>query len=269
MSVRFDEEMFLNMEPDVLRAIIREAVHHGVETRLYLSFDGKIPAFEVPAKVKKLLDLCESRGLDPEKPDIKWARKIVSMAEAWYRGDKPEYDGHRPVRVDSELESARRLLFGRRSIRQWKSDPVPREMLVEIVKAATYAPTACLVQGARYVILDDPADLAAVKSREFTGETAKIIALMDKRPYEILAHIPKKNLLLDIGAAMQNMLLMAEALGLGACWGTLNDAEIQRIRQHLGLPEYYDVIAFISLGYPDEEVLTPGRASVEDVILGR
>ncbi len=269
MSFRFEIDELKALKEDVLRALIREAAHHGVETRLYPSLQGKKDPFATPPKIKKLLDVYEAQGFDMDKPDVRWAKEIIALAETWHGGTEPQFEGHAPEFNAQVLEMGSKLIYGRRSIRQWTDQKVDRELLLEIVKAGTYAPCACLVQGVRYLVLDDPADLAAIKSREFAGEAAKIITVVDKRAFDILSHIPRKNLLLDVGAAMQNMLLMAEALGLGAVWGTLNEREVAEIVDYFSLPGYYDVVAYISIGYAAERVLTPGRITVEEAILNK
>lgn len=267
MPFLYTHEELRELEEGVLRSLMREAAHHGVETRLYPSLNGKKDPFEIPDKLRKLLQVYEEKGYDMQKADIQWVKEVVRLAEQWNGGKKPEIKGHKPESNEENLLIGTKLIYGRRSIRQWTEEPVVKQMLEEIIKAGTFAPCACLVQGVRYIVIDDSEDLKNVKSREFDGETAKIITLVDKRPFAILSHIPKKNLLLDVGAAMQNMLLMAEALGLGAVWGTLNDTEIEIISSYFKIPDYYEIVAYISLGHADETVLTPGRISPEEAII--
>lgn len=263
-----NNEELINLDSQVLRALIREAVHHGVETRLYPYFNRKRDLFEVPEKVKRYLATYVKGQLPMDKGDIKWANEIISLLEKSKNGHKPEYEGHAPKAYSKEkLKIVETAIFKRRSIRQWTDEKIPKSLLEKIVKAGIWAPTGCNLQITRYLVLEDEKELQALPSREFSGEAAKIITLADTRPYEMLSHIPRRNMLFDVGAAMQNMLILAEALGLAAVWGTFNDKEIENIKSYFNLEPYYRLCSYISLGYPDEKVLAPGRISTHDAVL--
>jgi nitroreductase len=62
---------------------------------------------------------------------------------------------------------------------------------------------------------------------------------------------------------------MAHALGLGAVWGTFDDAAAQRIRGHFTVPEEIELITYIGLGWPAEAHIAPGRLTVEDAVVAR
>jgi nitroreductase len=66
---------------------------------------------------------------------------------------------------------------------------------------------------------------------------------------------------------MQNMLLMAHALGLGAVWLTFVGNQQQAIRQRFRIPDYIDIVSYISIGWPAIEPLPPGRMELEAVLL--
>ena len=58
---------------------------------------------------------------------------------------------------------------------------------------------------------------------------------------------------------MQNMLLLAHALGLGAVWLTFTERQIAVIRDHFHVADYIDVVSYIGLGWPTVQPLAPGR----------
>ena len=67
------------------------------------------------------------------------------------------------------------------------------------------------------------------------------------------------------GLAVEHMILMATALGLGTCW-------VQRIRygqmaKVLGWPRHIIVLALLLVGYPDEDPLPRPRLALEDIVL--
>ena len=67
----------------------------------------------------------------------------------------------------------------------------------------------------------------------------------------------------DSGAAIQNMLLLCEAMGLGTCWiGAFNDAKIARL---LELPEHVLPMAIIPIGYPNEDPEPPRKIPLDKI----
>ena len=168
-----------------------------------------------------------------------------------------------------ELNVIERLIINRRSFRQWNDQDVPRSMVDRLILAGNWGPTACNVQPVRYLVVDTKEALEKLHSAEFSGEKIKIILCLDLRPYEVRVNIPKRNQYLDVGAAAQNILILAQAMGLGAVWGTFGEREMVEIRKYFALPEYIELVTYISLGYASESVLAPGRMSLDDIILKR
>ena len=69
--------------------------------------------------------------------------------------------------------------------------------------------------------------------------------------------------LMSVSLAVQNILLISEAIGLGACCMTgplIAKADIEKC---LHVPEGWMIAALISVGYPDEAPLDPGRKKLE------
>jgi len=152
----------------------------------------------------------------------------------------------------------------RRSIREFKSDPVPETLLKEILEAAQWAPSAGNCHARDFIVVKNP----EVKRR--LCEAALKQSFIEEAPVDIVVCANEersaavyggrgRNLycILDAAAAVQNMLLAAHALGLGACWvGAYSDEEVART---LHLPEWVRPIAIIPIGYPDEKPEPPER----------
>jgi nitroreductase len=116
--------------------------------------------------------------------------------------------------------------------------------------------------------MEDPEVLNKFKNMEFEVEKVKIVTCMDVRGYDHVSRPPpEKNKLLDVGACMQNMALMAHALGLGGCWSTFSDEQIAGIHKHFELPDYVQVVTYLSLGWAAEKVMPPLRMSHKEAIL--
>ena len=163
------------------------------------------------------------------------------------------------------------VIYGRRSVRRYKPDPVSREDILKILDAANYAPSGMnhqqwdfvVVQGEKKNLLgesygsvaetytadwDDKAKAAFINyACSYGGAPVVIVVLTEASPDK---GIRKMNLE-SASAAMQNLLLAARALNLGTCWmtGPLNDEA--SIREILDIPDSQEIVALTPLGYTD------------------
>ncbi len=173
-------------------------------------------------------------------------------------------------------------IFQRQSISKVKSDPVPRALIEQLLAAAVQAPNHHKVRPWRFVVMRGTA-------RERLGEviaqslkTNRPAASEDdlqrerlkplRAPVVIAVSVDKPSLpkvvelenVCATAAAVQNLLLAAHALGLGAMWRTGSAATDPAVKQFLGLDPEQHLIGFVYVGYP-QEVLTPhARPSFED-----
>jgi nitroreductase len=146
-------------------------------------------------------------------------------------------------------------LYGRRSIRRYKPDPVPEDVMGRILSAGFAAPTAHNSRPWHFIVVTDRALLDLVPavhkySSMLKGAPAGIVCCGDTK-LEDRAETMSQN----VAAAIQNMLLAAHGLGLGAVW--LGIAPVQDrtegIRRIFGIPGDITPVGMISLGYPAEE----------------
>jgi nitroreductase len=146
----------------------------------------------------------------------------------------------------------------RRTIRRFKQDPIPSEIMKKLIDYARIAPAGSNIQSVEYILVESP-DMrekmfplvrwaSSLPKEERTPEsgrepTAYIVVIVN-------TDIKKSYYDYDIGAAVENILLGAVSFGIGCCWmGNINGA---KIRQLLEIPEKYEIKHVISLGYPDE-----------------
>ena len=150
------------------------------------------------------------------------------------------------------------LSVGRRTIRRFKPDPVPRELLERLVNAARLAPSAANVQPLEFVVVDDAARKAEVYPA--LKWAAYIAPAGDPRPGEepaayvvtlVNTKLREKMFEYDVGAAMENMILVALSEGVGACW--LLSIDRDKLRAALGVPAEYRIDSVLALGFPAEE----------------
>ena len=143
----------------------------------------------------------------------------------------------------------------RRSIRKYLDKPVPPDVLDQVLSAAMYAPSACNQQPWQFVVLED---------RKLLREVPKIhpyATMAAEAPLAILVcndatleQVPGY-WVIDCSAAVQNLLLAAHALGLGAVWcGVYPQQErVDGFRQLLGVPKHVVPHSLVPLGYPAEQ----------------
>lgn len=150
------------------------------------------------------------------------------------------------------------LAVERRTIRRFKSELVPRELLERLVNVGRLAPSAANLQPLEFVVVDE----AKVKADVFPALkwAAYIAPAGDPKPGEEPAayivtladtRIREKMFEYDVGAAMENMILAALAEGIGACW--LLSIDRDKLRAVLGVPDDYRVDSVLALGVPAEE----------------
>jgi nitroreductase len=153
---------------------------------------------------------------------------------------------------------------GRRSIREFKDKPVPYAVLEKCVNAARLAPTAGNCQLGEYIIVDDepllPQMFDMVASwfgmpRPKEGwppgrrPKAYIVILIDLS-LEKKIGISRVHTNYDVGAALENMTLVALEEGIGSC--IITGFNRGKVKELLNVPDKYEIAMLLVLGYPDE-----------------
>lgn len=169
------------------------------------------------------------------------------------------------------MEELLGIIKGRRSIRRFKPDPIPEEDLVEVLEAATWAPSAGNAQPWRFVVVRDPELrgklVAAALGQGFIAEAPVVVVVCVDLERARRAYGERGETLYciqDTAAATQNMLLIAHAKGLGTCWvGAFSE---EKVRTALALPEGLRPVAIVPMGRPAEEPRPRPRRPLEEVV---
>lgn len=158
-------------------------------------------------------------------------------------------------------------IYSRRSVRQYTSQPVDRALLLEIIEAGTWAPSGLNNQPWRFVIIQEPVwryNLAQLTQYNRIIETASacIAVFVDRNAMynNIKDHQA-------MGACLQNMLLAAHALGLGAVWLGEILKNSSNVRALLELSDDLELMAVIAVGYPDVQNQVSNRKELAEVLL--
>jgi len=149
------------------------------------------------------------------------------------------------------------FIFGRRSVRAYTSAEVSPEHIQKLLQAAMAAPSAAAKDPWRFVVIRSRQTLARIAAALPNGQMLANAAVGIAVCGELeAAHDRQLSYLLqDCSAAIQNILLGAHILGLGACWLGVHPREqrIQSLREILSLPATVVPVACLSIGYPGEK----------------
>jgi nitroreductase len=139
----------------------------------------------------------------------------------------------------------------RKSVRSYKQDRVPEDVLLRILEAARLAPSWANKQCWRYVIVDEPGLISDIAPAVVKAFGAPVMIVLCADPAQSGQREGKDYYLVDAAISMEHLVLAAAAEGLGTCWvaGRLEEASI---RQALGVPDNLRVVAITPLGYPAE-----------------
>jgi nitroreductase len=179
----------------------------------------------------------------------------------------------------------------RRSVRKFKPDAVPIEIVNKILEAAIWAPSASNVQPWHFVVVTDVdvkakiADVCTKFSRKawanFPSDRAKYLAqrggtwdksYMKDVPvlivacYDVSGKISAELALASVWAAVENMWLVATAENLGFCPYTFYSMEEENeLKELLNVPSHYRVAAILQIGYTAVNPPPPSRKHLEEI----
>ena len=161
---------------------------------------------------------------------------------------------------------ALQAIKGRKSYRStFKTEPIPREDLREIVEAGFLAPSGCNLQTTKFIAVDDPElvkKLAEIYGHEWAATAPAAILLLTKK---VIAPSGETYYIQDFAAAAEN--IAATAKGYATTWieGQLHhNGEDRKMAQLLGVPEDLNVAVYLPIGIPDSTVPAPKKMAFEE-----
>jgi nitroreductase len=167
-------------------------------------------------------------------------------------------------------------IYSRRSVRNFTDARVPNEVIGEIMRAGTYAPTVTNQQPWRYVVIRNREMIKRFGRRakelwvaNFKGTTDPRLAALSRTmsrpetdifygaPVLILVFAAPDTLHgeVDCALAAENMMLAARSLGVGSCWIGLAMplGPDHEFRKQIGVPDGHTLVAPLIFGYPLKE----------------
>jgi nitroreductase len=174
----------------------------------------------------------------------------------------PQVHDHMPP------ESVLALLKGRRSIRRYRSDPVPDEMIEQLLEAGRWAPSASNRQPWTFIVVQDEAirrEVARHAAYYFIrwahAEEAPLLIVLcgDARNpvYRQFLHE-------DVGLAGSQIMLQAKGLGLGTCW--IGGLDRKAIASVLKVPDHVEIVGLLTVGFPAEDPGPPDRKPLTEIV---
>jgi nitroreductase len=166
---------------------------------------------------------------------------------------------------------------GRRSIRKYKTDPVPEEVFRTLMEAVRWSPSWANTQCWEVVVVND----SRVKSEVATAvpKTNPALSSMTEAPLVVVlcgkrrvsgfkkgeANTVKGDwLMFDTGIAMQTLCLTAHSLGLGTV--VVGSFDHKKVEEILGVPQSVEVVAMTPLGYPAAEGSARKRKELSEFV---
>lgn len=164
------------------------------------------------------------------------------------------------------------IIEKRRSVRDFSDKSIEREKLELILEAARLAPSSCNSQPWKFIVVDDKELLKKVAKAQPTGtpinkflvDAAAIVVCVDEP--KLVVHktagiLNRDNQRIDVGIAMEHMVLVAAELGIGSCWiGWFSERQIRKL---LDIPRGKTVSVLLALGYPKGEDTADGIGGVK------
>lgn len=156
----------------------------------------------------------------------------------------------------STAEVVMHNILQRKSVRSYSDRSVSREALDTLVRAAMAAPTGRDMRPWKFIVIDDKEAMKQLAAKlpyaKMLAEAQAAIAVCGDLSIKDDKGNPSTNWTFDCSAATENLLLQAEAMGLGAVWTAVYpyDDRLPAVKEALGLPEDIVPLNLIPIGYP-------------------
>ncbi len=159
------------------------------------------------------------------------------------------------------------LIRSRYSVRAYRPDPVPDDLLARVLEAGRLAPTAANRQPFRFIVIHTAGrqeELRRLYHREWFGQAPLIIGICVVPAEAWVRRDGVNYAFVDAAIAMDHIVLAAADAGLGTCWVAAFDPTVAR--QLLGLPDGVEPVAFTPLGFPADAPRPKERKSLAELV---
>jgi len=247
-----------NLSDTRLGSLLHQQVHF-IEKGLYIE---KGSDYALMIWIRKLYFEALKRNLLSQKEN-EWCGRVLI-------GKQTESITYTPNK--SYNDEFTKIIRSRRSVRFWEAKRLKEEEFEQLVDSARWAPSSCNRQPCYFLLTRDTNKiklLSNARGQKFVENAPNcILVLVNTKIYDKqeVAYTPY----LDVGAAIQNLLLKAQTLGLGACWVNFGTKEVsgskrREVRAAFEIPAHYEIVSIIPIGIPKRVSLPPGRKSISGI----
>lgn len=161
-----------------------------------------------------------------------------------------------PTSPQAKAEIVMQNILSRKSVRSYTDTPVSKEQLDTLVRAAMAAPTGRDMRPWKFIVVNDQEAMKKLAEKlpyaKMLAEAPCAIAVCGDLSIKDDKGNPSTNWMFDCSAATENLLLAAEAMGLGAVWTAVYpyDDRLQPVKEALALPDHIVPLNLIPIGYP-------------------
>ncbi|MDD4308791.1 MAG: nitroreductase family protein [Candidatus Cloacimonetes bacterium] len=154
--------------------------------------------------------------------------------------------------------NCKELILDRHSVRNFLPDPIPKNVLNDILEAGRLAPSAQNKQPWRYIVFTETEKIQKLALN--CGLIGLANFFIRKAPCLIIACADTKDnlklngqdyYLVDTAISFHQMMLMARSYGIGSCW--LAAFSEKKLRSYLDIPETWRIVALAPFGYPADK----------------
>jgi nitroreductase len=157
-----------------------------------------------------------------------------------------------------------KVISERCSVRSYSDRPIEENKLMLILESARLAPSASNSQPWHFYVVKGKEKIKALSQKMPLGSQVVVNTFLAQAPVVVVATagplgllyriasfiVNKKWYYIDIGIALEHMVLTAWELGIGSCWiGWFDEKKVKRL---LDIPAGEEVISMVTLGYPKE-----------------
>ena len=161
------------------------------------------------------------------------------------------------------------MVEARKSMRKYRPDGIPQEVLDRMLNAVELAPSAKNLQPYNIILVKDRErikQLAATTRNMTFIEEAPLIAVIVADPSRAYAHLGgnESSFWIDAAIAMEHLVLAAAAEGLGTCWiGAFREEEAREV---LKVPQGLRIIGMTPIGFPAEVPQRKSRKNFKELL---
>ena len=157
-------------------------------------------------------------------------------------------------------------IISRKSVRQFLSNPVPDEFVSAMLECARFAPSGLNNQPWRFVVVDDKEIQTQLSELTHYSDILLSAPLSISVFLDTSASYHREKDIAAIGAGIQNILLSAHSLGLGAVWLGEILKNKEKVSAVLDVPNSFELMAVIAIGYSDGSSKRTDRKELKEFV---